>query len=90
MSDEELKELEKSEEKKGFKWTNLEQVFEIINKQQARIDKAIEYIDMIQERRKGLSVEQYHNKWCKLFDYYESECIMLDLLDILKGGEENE
>ena len=54
------------------------------------IDKAIEYIDMIQERRKDLTVEEYHNKWCKLFDYYESQCIIIDLLDILKGSDSNE
>lgn len=59
----------------------------IIERLNNKINKAIEYIDMIQERRKGLSVEGYHNKWCKLFDYYESQCIMLDLLDILKGED---
>ena len=60
---------------------------ETIIRQSKIINKAIEYIDMIQERRKDLSVEEYHNKWCKLFDYYESQCIMLDLLDILKGSD---
>lgn len=70
---EEIKELEKSEEKKGFKWTNLEQVFEIINKQQARIDKAIKYIEEFDE------LVGYNNEG----DSYSNT--EKKLLDILKG-----
>ena len=77
MSEEELKELEKSEEEKGFKWTNLEQVFEIINEQHSRITRAIEYI------------EQTRNTL--LLSYPPKEALDIDkLLDILKGNDSNE
>ena len=49
-----LKELEKSEEKKGFKWTNLEQVFEIINKQHNEIERLNKIIEAKNKRIKKL------------------------------------
>ena len=54
---------------------------------QGKIEKAIEYIKENKEHRKGLSVEEYHNKWCKMIDYYESLEIMNDLLNILEGDD---
>lgn len=42
-----LEKIEKSEEKKGFKWTNLEQVFEIINKQEELIIIMEKYFERI-------------------------------------------
>lgn len=54
-----------------------------------KIDKAIEYIKHNQNNREGLSITEYHKKWLELYDYYESESIMKDLLEIL-GDKENE
>ena len=82
MNKEELKELEKSEEKKGFKWTNLEQVFEVLNKQQARINKAIEYIETWCYDEYSIAIKT-GDKTCS------SEPKAIDkLLDILKGKDE--
>ena len=72
-----LEKIEKSEEEKGFKWTNLEQVFEVINKQQARIDKAIEYIEECYTQPPNI-------------ENFMHEGEMNYLLDILKGSDNDD
>lgn len=71
-----LKEIEESEEKEGFKWSNLEQVFEIINIQHSRITKAIEYI------------ENELDEECGCVSGSDLPYYVIDkLLDILKGSD---
>ena len=52
-----------------------------------RINKAIEYIEEINEERKGLSVSEFMGKWRDILKYYESGAIINDLLKILKAEE---
>ena len=77
---------------------NWKQRYEILKKEhidtitrneekQQRIDKAIEYIKHNQNNRESLSITEYHKKWIELYDYYESESIMKDLLEILGDKE---
>lgn len=46
------------------------------------IKEVREYIENIENNRKGLSVTDYH-KWLEIYDYYESGSIMGDILEIL-------
>ena len=89
MNKEEKAELEELYENSEWWHNRFNAVQRDYENLQQRIDKAIEYIKHNQNNREGLSITEYHKKWLELYDYYESESIMKDLLEIL-GDKENE
>ena len=81
------KELELERKSRQLLTDDLANVCKISLKKDNIIKEVREYIETINKNRKGLSVIEYHNKFCELYDYYESGIIMQDILEILDKEE---